>query len=245
MACSSIASICCFCASGAALSISCARASIRPAVRKAIDSADVDLGGDVADLLADRDRTRRSACRTACARCAYLTPSSRQYLAPPIAPTPSFQRPMLRMLKAILWPCPIVPSTFSAGTAQSSRMSGQVELPRMPSLCSSGPTVRPGALRSTRKRGELLAVDLGEHGEQIGEAGVGDELLGAGEAIGLAVGGEHRLGLGGQRVRARARLGERVGGDQLAGGQRGRYCCCCSGVPNSTSGMVPMPTCAP
>ncbi len=30
------------------------------------------------------------------------------------------------------------------GDTQSSRMSGQVELPRMPSLCSSLPMVKPG-----------------------------------------------------------------------------------------------------
>ncbi len=82
---------------------------------------------------------------------ANFTPISRQYFAPPIAPTPSFQRPMLRMLKAILCPWPIVPSTFSIGMVQSSRKSGQVELPRIPSLCSSGPMVSPGAPRSTRK----------------------------------------------------------------------------------------------
>src|SRR5678815_1091084 len=82
---------------------------------------------------------------------ANFTPSSRQYFAPATEPTPSFQRPMLRMLNAILCPCPIVPSTESIGMVQSSRNSGQVELPRMPSLCSSGPTVNPGALRSIRK----------------------------------------------------------------------------------------------
>ena len=45
---------------------------------------------------------------------------------------------------------------------QSSRKSGQVELPRMPSLCSSGPTVSPGVAALDQEAGELLAVDLGE-----------------------------------------------------------------------------------
>ena len=76
--------------------------------------------------------------------------------------------------------------------------------------------VSPGAPRSTRNAGELLAVDLGEHREQIGEAGVGDVQLRAGQLPALAVGRQHRLGLGRQRVGARARLGQRVGGDQLA-----------------------------
>ena len=53
------------------------------------------------------------------------------------------------MLKAILWPLPISPRTFSTGTLQSSKISGVVELPRMPSLCSSRPWVNPGVPRST------------------------------------------------------------------------------------------------
>src|SRR5262249_37713665 len=61
---------------------------------------------------------------------------------------------------------------------------------------------------------EVLAVDLREHGEDVGEAGVGDELLRAGEPIApvrLAVGARLR----GERVAAGAGLGERVGGEQL------------------------------
>ena len=65
-------------------------------------------------------------------------------MAPPTAPTPSFKRPMLRMLKAILCPWPIVPSTASTGIVQSSRKSGQVELPRMPELVLLGPDRQPG-----------------------------------------------------------------------------------------------------
>ncbi len=86
-----------------------------------------------------------------------------------------------------------------------------------------------GRVALDQEAGELavlhLAVgrlNLGEHGEQVGEAGVGDELLRAGQAVALAVGRQHRLGLGGQRVRARARLGQGIGGDQLAAGQAGQ-----------------------
>jgi len=55
------------------------------------------------------------------------------------------------MLKAILCPRPISPSTFSTGTRASSKYSGHVDEPRMPILCSSGPTVNPGVSRSTMK----------------------------------------------------------------------------------------------
>jgi hypothetical protein len=80
-----------------------------------------------------------------------------------------------------------------------------------------------------QKAGELavfhLAIGrlhLGEHREQVGERGVGDELLGAGQLVALAVGRQHRLGLGGQRVRPRPRLGQGIGSDQLAAGQAGQ-----------------------
>ena len=47
-------------------------------------------------------------------------------------------------------PLPISPSRFSTGTLQSLRMSGQVDDPRMPILCSSAPTENPGKVLSTR-----------------------------------------------------------------------------------------------
>ena len=62
-------------------------------------------------------------------------------------------------------------------------MSWQVDEPLMPSLCSSAPVDTPGMARSTRNAVNLLAVDLGEDGEEIGEAAVGDELLHARQAI--------------------------------------------------------------
>ena len=69
------------------------------------------------------------------------------------------------------------------------------------------------------ERGELVAADLGEDGEQIGEAAVGDPHLLAGQLVVTAVGGERRGGARRERVRARLRLGERVGADQLAAGE--------------------------
>ncbi len=51
---------------------------------------------------------------------------------------------MLRMLNAILWPLPISPSRFSFGITASLRISGRVELPLIPVLRSSGPTLTPG-----------------------------------------------------------------------------------------------------
>ena len=92
----------------------------------------------------------------------------------------------------------------------------------MPSLCSSGPMVSPGRAAFDQEPGELLAVDLREHREQIGEARVGDVLLGAGQLPGLAVGRKRRPGLGRQRVRPRAGFGQRVGGDEFAGRQPGQ-----------------------
>ena len=65
--------------------------------------------------------------------------------------------------------------------------------------------------------GEMLLVDLGEDGEQLGKAAVGDELLGAVQDIVLAVVGEHRRGLGAEGVAAGAGLGQTVGGAPLAG----------------------------
>src|ERR1017187_6550439 len=71
--------------------------------------------------------------------------------APPTQAAPSLKRPMLRMLNAMWCPLPTSPNRFSTGTWQSARISGQVEDPRMPSLCSSEPIEKPGVLRSIRK----------------------------------------------------------------------------------------------
>ena len=59
---------------------------------------------------------------------------------------------------------------------------------------------------------------LREDGEEVGEAGVGDPHLLAVQRVGLAVGGEDGAGAGVDGVGAAGGLGERVGGDDLAGG---------------------------
>ena len=85
-----------------------------------------------------------------CLRCnAYSTPPLKDDFIPPMAKAASLSRPTFKMLKAILCPLPISPRTFEAGTLQSSKINGVVELPRMPSLCSSRPVEKPGVPRST------------------------------------------------------------------------------------------------
>ncbi len=129
-------------------------------------------------------RSSRSAGRTACARARSRARPARHSLAAPTAPAPSLKRPMLRMLKAILCPWPISPSTCVGGDAGvledelARRRAADAELV----LLGPGATGRASS-RSTRNAVNLLAVDLGEDGEEVGEAGVGDELLGAGQAI--------------------------------------------------------------
>ena len=50
-----------------------------------------------------------------------------------------------------MWcPLPTSPSRFPAGILHPSSTSGQVDDPRIPSFCSSAPTVSPGEVRSTR-----------------------------------------------------------------------------------------------
>ena len=72
-----------------------------------------------------------------------------------------------------------------------------------------------------QKRGELLAVNLGEYREQIGEASVGDPHFLTVEDVVTPVGGEHGFGLGGERVRARLRLGQGICADPLAACEEG------------------------
>ncbi len=82
---------------------------------------------------------------------AYGAASATTLRQPATQVTPSLSRPMLRMLKAMRCPLPISPSRLPTGIRASSKMSGRVELPRMPILCSSGPVVNPGASFSTMK----------------------------------------------------------------------------------------------
>ena len=77
----------------------------------------------------------------------------------------------------------------------------------------------PGALDD--EGGEVLAVDLGEDDEEVGEAAVGDPHLLARQHE-AAVGLPHRARLGAERVRPRPGLAQAVGADVLAGDQAGQ-----------------------
>jgi hypothetical protein len=68
------------------------------------------------------------------------------------------------------------------------------------------------------ERRERLAVDLGEDDVDVGEAGVGDPHLLAGQRE-AAVGEPRRPRPRAERVRARARFAEAVGADDLAAGE--------------------------
>ena len=80
---------------------------------------------------------------------AYFAASPSAALAPPDAMAPSLKRPKLSTLKATLWPLPTSPSTASAGTFTSCRMTGVVDEPCRPILCSSLPVETPAHAFST------------------------------------------------------------------------------------------------
>src|SRR5205823_6260690 len=69
------------------------------------------------------------------------------------------------------------------------------------------------------ERGELLAVNLRENREEIGELPVGDPHLLPVQRVMTAVGAQRGGRPRGERVRSRLRLGERVGANQLAARQ--------------------------
>ncbi len=80
---------------------------------------------------------------------AYFAASASVRLAPPEHMAPSLKRPKFSTLNATLWPLPISPSTASAGTFTSWRITGVVDEPCRPSLCSSLPLDTPGHAFST------------------------------------------------------------------------------------------------
>jgi len=77
-----------------------------------------------------------------------------------------------------------------------------------------GETGRPLLDHETGLLG-VVAVDLHENGEDVGDAGVGDEDLLAVHDVVLAVRRQDRLALGRERVAAAARFGQGVGRDEL------------------------------
>src|SRR5689334_4671533 len=119
---------------------------------------------------------------------------------------PSFTRPKFSTLKATLCPCPIVPSTFSTGTLTLSSISAVVEF-QLECVAAADDAER--ALDETG--GELIAVDLREHRDQVRELAVGDPHLLAVEQIEPPVCAQGRRGARGERVGARLRFRERIG----------------------------------
>ena len=103
-----------------------------------------------------------------------------------------------------------------------------------PHLVLLGTRGEPGRVAVDDEGGELVAVDLGEDDEDVGEAGVGDPLLGAVQDPVLAVGREHGPGLGrrarrspttprrGRRPRPTRRSGAGAGTGPAARGSRSR-----------------------
>ena len=148
-----------------------------------------------------RSRSRLGRCPSACAA------------------TPGRERSRIRM--AIRNPSPSSPSRFPAGMRQPSKVSSPVVEPEIPIFGSSRATSKPGASVSTTNaeipRVPGLRVGLREDRVDVRDARVRDEALRAVEdvLVALAAGGRpHR-----RRVGAGARLGERVGGEPLAGGE--------------------------
>ncbi len=86
-------------------------------------------------------------------------------------------------------------------------------------MCSSAADRETGEALLYQERGEFFAIHLGEHGEQVGEAGVGDPHLFAVQHIMLAVGGKLGAGAAVERIRAGGGFRERIGPDNLGGRQ--------------------------
>ena len=104
---------------------------------------------------------------------------------------------------------------------QSLKKISPVVEPLIPIFGSIRPTSKPGASASTTKaempEWPRLGIGLGEDDVEVRDAGVGDEALAAVEHVLVAL--APRLGAHRGRVGARARLGERVGGQPLAARQ--------------------------
>ena len=108
--------------------------------------------------------------------------------------------------------------TFSCGTRTSSKVGEPVGEPLIPSLCSSLPRSKPGAVRLDDEGAgaAVLAVGGGEDHVEVGDAGVGDPVLLAVDHPFVAV--AHGAGPHRGRVRARLGLREREGRRPLAAG---------------------------
>ena len=104
---------------------------------------------------------------------------------------------------------PALPSRFSLGTRQSSSAKSAVSEARMPSLCSSRSSFRPGLSRSTTNdliaARPWLAVERRPHHDQLGAVAGGDEDLLAVEHVLVAVERARSCGSPPSRSRPRAR----------------------------------------
>ena len=95
-------------------------------------------------------------------------------------------------------------------------MTGEVFDERMPCLFSCLPGHEPRRALLDEKEGRSVG-GRGQHRVELGEAAVGDELLGAVDLVALELAVlDHALGLGadGRQLAARQRLGHGVGDDQ-------------------------------
>ncbi len=70
-----------------------------------------------------------------------------------------------------------------------------------------------------QERGKFLAINFRKHGEQVGEAGVGDPHLFAVEDVVLAIGRKRGAGATVERIGPRRSFGQSVGADDFSGGQ--------------------------
>ena len=126
-------------------------------------------------------------------------------------------RPRSSTRIAILKPSPSAPSRLAAGTGASSKLTSQTWAPCWPIFFSGLPIETPGRSAGHEEgRDAVRALPAGarHHREQRRLVGIGDEALGAGQHIDVAV--AHRAGLHRGAVRAGARLGQREAGDDLA-----------------------------
>ena len=108
----------------------------------------------------------------------------------------------------MMWPRPISPSTFSTGTLTLSKIDGRGGAALDAHLLFFGAAGDAAERALHQERGELLAADLGEDGEQIRRAAVGDPHLLPVEDVVRAVGAEVGAGARGQRIGAGLRLAE-------------------------------------
>ena len=154
---------------------------------------------------------------------AYGSARSRQRCAWPTQRAATEKRPMSSAAPSIGKPWPGLPSTASSGTKASWKCTS-ARLSRFSVRIGNSPIVMPCvALRIDQERRHaavlLLAVDRRHHEEEPRVRRVGDEDLGAGEA--LAAVGARRGGGHVAEVGAAAGLGETRRRDQVAARDRG------------------------